>query len=468
MFKTALSKLSSLAVRRSLYRGVLFVGDGLLILGSLKLAYWTRFHWGFFLDFFPVTKGMPPGDIYFSLQWTALGIWLVTFVTLGFYARVNLSSLDEFLRLLRGVLTGWIVLLAFTFFYRRMDYSRLVLALAGLHTFAFIFAFREFVKFLYAHVAVRWWEPHTVLVLGSGRMSQSILRVLGRHPELQLIHRSTRDPAQLRHFLEEHPIREVFVGEPDLDHATLINMAGVCEDFLVPFRIVPDVLELRMGEVIIDQSLGLPTFHIKPVSLHGWTFFYKRLFDILGSITILSLGLIPLLGIALLIRLDSDGPILLKQSRLGFKRRPFSFFKFRTMIANADDFLEELKNKTDRSGPVFKMKDDPRITRVGKWIRKFSLDEIPQIINILRGEMSLVGPRPQVLWEAAAYDDWAKKRLNVLPGITGLWQVSGRAHLSYEEMIDLDIYYIEHWSPGLDLKIILRTLPTILSGQGAY
>ncbi len=245
-------------------------------------------------------------------------------------------------------------------------------------------------------------------------------------------------------------------------------MAGVCEDFLVPFRIVPDILELRMGEVIIDQSLGLPTFHIKPVSLHGWTFFYKRLFDILGSITILSLGLIPLVGTALLIRLDSDGPILLKQARLGFKRRPFSFFKFRTMIANADDFLEELKNKTDRSGPVFKMKDDPRITRVGKWLRKFSLDEIPQIINILRGEMSLVGPRPQVLWEAAAYDDWAKKRLNVLPGITGLWQVSGRAHLSYEEMIDLDIYYIEHWSPGLDLKIILRTLPTILSGQGAY
>jgi lipopolysaccharide/colanic/teichoic acid biosynthesis glycosyltransferase len=114
------------------------------------------------------------------------------------------------------------------------------------------------------------------------------------------------------------------------------------------------------------------------------------------------------------------------------------------------------------------MKDDPRVTRIGKWLRKYSLDEVPQIINVLKGQMSLVGPRPQVLWEASAYDEWAKKRLNVLPGITGLWQVSGRAQLSYEQMIDLDIYYIEHWSPGLDLRILLKTIPTILLSHGAY
>jgi lipopolysaccharide/colanic/teichoic acid biosynthesis glycosyltransferase len=218
----------------------------------------------------------------------------------------------------------------------------------------------------------------------------------------------------------------------------------------------------------LDNSLGLPTYQVKPVTLHGWTYFYKRLFDIVVSITLLAFAMVPLLVIAFLVKIDSAGPILLNQLRMGHKRKTFPFFKFRTMIQNAEDFLEELKKKNDRRGPVFKMKEDPRITRVGKWLRKYSLDEIPQIINVFRGEMSLVGPRPQVLWEAASYDDWARKRLNVLPGITGLWQVSGRAHLSYEQMIELDIYYIEHWSPGLDLKIILRTVPTILGGQGAY
>src|SRR5262249_17363998 len=135
---------------------------------------------------------------------------------------------------------------------------------------------------------------------------------------------------------------------------------------------------------------------------------------------------------------------------------------------DADAHLEKLKARSDRSGPVFKMKDDPRITRVGKWLRKFSIDEIPQIINVLKGDMSLVGPRPQVLWEAAHYDDHAKKRLRILPGITGLWQVSGRASLSYEEMIDLDIFYLENWSLGLDLKILIRTLPAVFKSEGAY
>jgi exopolysaccharide biosynthesis polyprenyl glycosylphosphotransferase len=460
--------LSSLKFRRLVYRLVLIAGDAVCVIAALNLSIWTRFHADWFLDYFPVTKGSPAEGFYPPFQAAALGIWMVTFMVVGFYRRINQKALDELLRVAHGVLTGWIILVAVTFLARGIEYSRLVLALSGAYAFLFIYVYREVVKFFYTHLAERWLEPHTVLILGSGRMSKSIQRVLTAHPEVETVHRSTRDPKELEKFLHEHQVREVFVGEPDMDHTTLIDMSDVCDKFDVPFRIVPDVLELRMGEVIIDSSLGLPTFQVKPVTLHGWTYFYKRMFDIVCSIVILSVGMVPLLFIAFLIRLDSEGAILLNQQRLGFRRKAFPFFKFRTMIKNADDFLEELKKRNDRSGPVFKMKDDPRITKVGKWLRKFSLDEIPQILNVLRGEMSLVGPRPQVLWEAAAYDDWAKKRLNVLPGITGLWQVSGRAHLSYEEMIELDVYYIEHWSPGLDLKILLRTLPTILGGQGAY
>jgi exopolysaccharide biosynthesis polyprenyl glycosylphosphotransferase len=223
-----------------------------------------------------------------------------------------------------------------------------------------------------------------------------------------------------------------------------------------------------MGEVIIDESLGVPTFQIKPVSLQGTAFLTKRVMDVCISSLLLGFFFIPLVIIALVIKLTSKGNIFYEHARVGFRQRTFQFMKFRTMVQDADALLQQLKVKSDRKGPVFKMKNDPRVTSIGRFLRRYSLDEIPQLINVLRGEMSLVGPRPQVIWEAQHYDEWAKKRLNVLPGITGLWQVSGRAELTYEEMIELDIYYIEHWSPGLDIKILLRTIPAVLFAEGAY
>lgn len=458
---------SNMRVRRMIYRAVLFVTDSLCTAAAFLLAFWTRFYWPPFEYVFPITKGVPSFAIYQPLFITAVAAGLISYMLRGFYGRVNIYSFDEFLRVTQGVLLAWIVVAAGTAFYRAADYSRLVLLLSAVYAVGFLFLSREIMKWFYHRLAGRW-EPHTVMILGNGRMARSIEMVLGWHREISIIRKTARDPEQLRAFLQTHEIREVFVGEPDVDHATLVAMSDVCEEFGVPFRIVPDVLELRMGEVVIDTSLGLPTFSVKPVSLHGWTYFYKRLFDVSASITILSLAFFPLILIAILVRLDSRGPVLFRQLRMGHRNKAFPFFKFRTMVANADDYLEKLKAQSERSGPVFKMKNDPRVTRVGKFLRKFSLDELPQIFNVLMGHMSLVGPRPQVLWEASAYDEWARKRLNVLPGITGLWQVSGRAQLSYEQMIELDVYYIEHWSPGLDLKILLRTVPTILGGQGAY
>ena len=245
-------------------------------------------------------------------------------------------------------------------------------------------------------------------------------------------------------------------------------LANFCEDRGIKFRLLPDILEVRMGEVLIDESLGVPTLQIKPASLHGTAFFTKRVMDVLLASLFMGVFCVPILFISFLIRLTSPGPILYGHQRMGFGGRPFSFLKFRTMVQNADDLLHELKAKSDRGGPVFKMKKDPRITAIGRYLRRYSIDELPQLINVLKGEMSLVGPRPQVLWETESYSEWARKRLNVLPGITGLWQVSGRAELTFEEMIEMDIYYIEHWSPGLDIKILLKTIPAVLMGKGAY
>ena len=241
-----------------------------------------------------------------------------------------------------------------------------------------------------------------------------------------------------------------------------------CEDCGIEIKILPDFLEMRMGEILVDNSLGIPVLHLKPLSLHGTRFWIKRAFDTTVCLTILSIFFFPFLAIVLMIMIDSKGNPFFMQDRVGFKEKIFKCLKFRTMHANAEELLEEMNLPSFRGGPAFKMKDDPRIPRVGRWLRKFSMDELPQIWNVLKGEMSLIGPRPQVLSEASGNPEWAKKRYRILPGITGLWQVSGRADLQYEDMMRLDIFYLENWSFGLDLRILLKTFPVVLSSKGAY
>ncbi|MDO8735414.1 MAG: exopolysaccharide biosynthesis polyprenyl glycosylphosphotransferase, partial [Elusimicrobiota bacterium] len=276
------------------------------------------------------------------------------------------------------------------------------------------------------------------------------------------------DDNHLKNFIIEKGINEVIFSKSQILHDEILKISSICEEFGVDFRFVPDVLELTRGEIVIDEFIGIPVFHFKSISLYGWNFFIKRLMDISFSLAIFSFLIIPLLIIALIIKLEDGGPIFYRHKRKGYRGKDFEFLKFRTMVIDADKILEKIRHLSERSGPVFKMKNDPRITRIGRVLRKFSIDEMPQFINVLKGDMSIVGPRPQVLWEAAYYDEIAKRRLKVLPGITGLWQVRGRSDLSYEEMIRLDIYYLENWSIALDLRIILSTIPAILSQKGAY
>lgn len=207
----------------------------------------------------------------------------------------------------------------------------------------------------------------------------------------------------------------------------------------------------------------------------------KRLVDIVFSLAVLVLGLPFYLLIAVLIKLTSEGPVLFVQDRVGKEGRPFKFYKFRTMLADNSDAehrnfaAQFIKGRLMQEGgvekdhkPVFKLQNDPRVTPIGKLLRKTSLDELPQFINVLRGEMTLVGPRPPLAYELAHYKEWHRGRLSVKPGLTGLWQVSGRSTVPFDEMVMLDIYYIENWSLALDLKIILRTVPVMLFGLGGY
>jgi exopolysaccharide biosynthesis polyprenyl glycosylphosphotransferase len=254
-------------------------------------------------------------------------------------------------------------------------------------------------------------------------------------------------------------------------HRKIMGIVHECERRHVSAHIVPDLFQMSLSHVDVDDLGGVPLIGVRPVGFDQGALLVKRGMDLLGALAGLTLGA-PLLGlIALAIWIDSPGPILFRQTRVGAGGKLFEIYKFRSMRVGAEDELEEsseLRKMNEADGPLFKIRDDPRLTRVGRFLRRISFDELPQLWNVWRGEMSLVGPRPPIPAEVSDYMEWHKKRLEVRPGMTGMWQVSGRSLLSFDEMVLLDIYYIENWSLWLDLKILLRTIPKAVFGEGAY
>ena len=460
--------MKSNSLRNSYWLALLALDMAAVVL-AFGAAYYSRFYWPFLLTYFPAAKGIPAWAIYRHTLAVLLPFFAAIFLHQGFYRFHTLGPYDEFIQVLKGVTLCAMLTTAMTFFYRGNEYSRMVIFLWALYSLVLLYATRELGKWLLRRLTKRVQGPQRVLVIGSGKTLDALKQLMDRQTILRAeILEKTPDADELRRQLKRHPYAEALLMQGALSNNQILVLSKVCEEVDLPCRVAPDLLELRRGEIILDAFFGIPTFSIRPLSLHGSNYYLKRTFDVMTSFIILFVLSFPLLIISLLIKLDSAGPILYTQDRLGWRERKFKLYKFRTMVADADARLEDLKHMSDRGGPVFKMKNDPRITPLGVFLRKFSIDEIPQIFNVLLGDMSLVGPRPQVLWEAAHYDDYAKKRLRVMPGITGLWQVSGRASLSYEEMINLDIFYIENWSLGLDLKILLRTLPAVFAKEGAY
>lgn len=230
----------------------------------------------------------------------------------------------------------------------------------------------------------------------------------------------------------------------------------------------PALTDIAGPRIHTQQVAGLPLIHVTTPTLEGGQQVAKRLSDVLASGLILIVASPVMLTVACLVRLDSPGPILFKQERVGIEGAPFRMLKFRSMVMDAENRLAQLSSLNDGNGVLFKVKNDPRVTKVGKFLRKFSLDELPQLFNILGGSMSLVGPRPPLPSEVEAYEQDVRRRLLVKPGLTGLWQVSGRSNLSWQDSVRLDLYYVENWSLAGDLIIILRTIRAVFRGTGAY
>ncbi|MBU2568260.1 MAG: sugar transferase [Elusimicrobia bacterium] len=449
-----------------IFRFFLALGDIILLHLSFVGAYYIRFYWTPFTRIIPPLKGIPAWHHYQQLFYLTLFLWLLSFLFSGFYKKRFFPALDEFIIVLKGTTFATVLTMAITFLYREAEFSRIVLSIIWGLSSLFIFIWHEAAKTLLRLATVR---TKNVLVVGRSKDVNAIKRILKRHGHIRPYFLfEYGDENEIIKYADEKNISEVFTTISSFTTDKLLLLSDMFEKKNVQFKIVPDLLQLRQGEILIDESLGMPVFTIRAVSLAGINFLYKRVFDVIVSLIALSVLFPFLLMIAILIKITSFGSILYMHNRMGYMGKIFKFYKFRTMLKDAEAMLEKIKHLSEREGPVFKMKNDPRITLIGRFLRRFSIDEIPQLINVLQGDMSLVGPRPQVLWETAAYDTWAKRRLRVLPGVTGLWQTSGRASLSYEEMIELDIYYIENWSLGMDLKILFKTLPAIFSKKGSY
>jgi exopolysaccharide biosynthesis polyprenyl glycosylphosphotransferase len=272
----------------------------------------------------------------------------------------------------------------------------------------------------------------------------------------------------LQAVLDREHLDELVVADAGLDQSELLEIVEVAHRHGVKVRVAPRTTELLLerGQYVPGQAL--PLFELRPPILAGSDWVLKRSFDVVVSALVIVLGIPLWIVLALAIKLTSRGPVFYADERIGVGERRFRLLKLRTMVAGAASSQAALEPSNEASGALFKIRDDPRVTPVGRLLRRFSLDEVPNVINVLRGEMSLVGPRPLPVRDYARLEPWHRRRSEVLPGMTGIWQIAGRSDLSFDDLVRLDFYYLENWSLWLDITILVKTIPAVLSRRGAY
>ena len=273
---------------------------------------------------------------------------------------------------------------------------------------------------------------------------------------------------ELPRVLEAQPVHELIVNGGDVTDDQLVELVEQAHLLGVQVRVAPTAAEILQQRAEYVPGQAVPLFELRPPVFAGVDWATKRVFDLIVSTLVVVIGLPLWLLIAAAIKLDSRGPVFYQDRRVGLGEREFEMIKFRTMLSGADRLQDKLETRNEASGPLFKIRDDPRVTRVGALLRRFSLDEVPQALNVLRGEMSLVGPRPLPIRDYEKLQPWHRKRYNVLPGITGLWQISGRSELTFDDLVRLDFYYLENWSIWMDITILLKTIPAVFGQRGAY
>lgn len=395
----------------------------------------------------------------------------------GFYSQPLISTrLTKYWQLLKGcflMVLGMIVVL----FLSRMlvsNVARWIPLWFGGIGFCFVAAREEFVTLVSRSKLARSHDKPRFLLLGTPEETAQMRKEIGKYPEDDMdvvaeLNLNGMRIEQLVQLLHEHSINGVILSAKHAYFEQVEAAIRACELEGVEAWLVADFFKTQISRTTFDDFYGHPVMVFRTTPEASWQSALKRPFDFIGSSIVLVLGSLVFVVIALLIKLTSPGPVLFRQKRAGLNGRPFTMYKFRTMVVDAEERKRELASLNEMRGPVFKLTNDPRITPIGKFLRRYSIDELPQFINVLRGEMSLVGPRPLPVDEVRRFDDFAhRRRLSVKPGLTCLWQVSGRNNVNdFKDWVRLDLEYIDNWSLWLDLKILWRTIPVVLGGAGA-
>ena len=482
----------------------LIILDAWLIAISFQLAYHLRadlsdhknafstilntLHYNLVGTSLPVKGGLAPIDSPW-FQFIQIGIVVGLILIFGLKGLYKLRPTGTWFRQAWTIITsatlGAAFLIAWYLFFLPPSNSRLLVVFVWVAVIVILCLARLLISGVMGLLYRIGLAETRLLVVGSGRLGKIVMQHIAANPNLGysivgFLHDMSETPSDFGRFkmlgtlddiglvIRSMQVDEVIIALPSYLHEHAIRSVRLCERLGTSFKLIPDLYELSLSRIDVEALEGIPLIGINQISLNSVQRFVTHLVDIILSLFIILLGLPFWLCITLAIRLNSPGPIVYKQTRIGLNGQPFKMYKFRSMYQDADKILATLMALNEAEGPLFKMKEDPRVTSVGKFLRRTSLDEFPNLINVLRGEMSLVGPRPPLPQEVAQYEEWQKGRLTIKPGLTGLWQVRGRSDINFDEGVLMDLYYIENWSLRLYFQILLRTIPAVLFSRGAY
>jgi len=474
--------------KKFFYGIALFFSDALF----LALSFYLSYHLRFYTTLFSFIESTPSYTINVHYLFYSIFFIFLTLITMFFFRLYDWDYIYRgsgyYFRIFKAVSINIIIIIIARYLLEAFSFSRIWIVLLYLLSLLFLFAARLFISIITGFITRRLNLSTKTLIIGIGesakRIEDSLSKSeLDRYDILGYVEKKEKICEDkeysksfkilgylenLREVVIKSGIHNIIICGKGYKYYEILDMLEDLKELDVLVLMSPGFFEFSIKRMRMREVEGVPLAQISSVGFFGIDLFYKNIMDyFLGYLLfIISIPLFLISGA--LIKIDSKGPVFYKQKRYTKGFKPFYMYKFRTMHVGAEEELAELKKKSVVEGPIFKMKEDPRVTRMGKFLRRFSIDELPQLMNVLRGEMSLVGPRPPLSSEVKKYQEWQKKRLNVKQGITGLWQVSGRSNLSFEEMVRFDMYYIQNWSIGMDIKILIKTVPAVLFGKGAY
>jgi len=469
----------------SFLKKLTIVLDAISLICAFLLAYETRNIYILSTQHGPLY----PFSHYFYLLLLTVPLFLIIFFHFEFYTHTPTESLGSILlKTTKAMLVCYIILAWLIFLLKFHFVSRLFLSFFAMYCFVFLILSKYLMLVGHQYYAPHMYDEKKILLCGDWSKAQEFIEIIQKNKEvgfhiegfLSIDAEPVTDAGISTHMpilgsieILEKILRKKVVDEVifTFDKTNLPNMEKwilICEEMGVTVRIVANFFRVLYAKTRIESFYGLPLLTYTTVPYNYSELFIKRIIDFIGGVIGLLIFSPLFLIVAIAIKCNSRGTIFYRQTRLGQNGRKFVMYKFRSMVNDADQMKDQLQNRNEMDGPVFKMKEDPRITKIGRFLRKYSLDEFPQFINVLKGEMSLVGPRPPIQEEVEQYSLWQRRRLSMKPGLTCLWQIKGRSKIDFEEWMRLDLEYIDNWSLWLDFTIILRSIPAILTARGAF